>query len=95
MHIYGDLKFHLLCQEAHLAKNALLSGFDLLLQANLDQDKDGYIYSGLFNLTIGAERLMKLIVVCDFMLKNDYGPPPRDLLQKKFNHDLNSYMQRP
>ena len=61
MNLIGfDRKFTLLTQEAHLAKNTLLSGFDLLLKANFFQDKDGYFYSAFFNLSIGMERLLKL-----------------------------------
>lgn len=55
-----DKKFILLAQEAHLTKNTILSGFDLLLKANFFQDKDGYFYSSFFHISIGMERLLKL-----------------------------------
>lgn len=45
MNLLGFHKKFSLAQEAHLTKNTLLSGFDLLLQANFFQDKDGYFYS--------------------------------------------------
>lgn len=86
-------EFTLLTQEAHLAKNAILSSFDLLLQANFYQKKDGYFYSGFFNLTIGLERMMKLAVVSDYMLENNYRAPTDKELRKGFGHYLNTMYQ--
>lgn len=83
-----DKKFVLLCQEAHLAKNTILSGFDFLLKANFYQDKDGYFYSAFFNLSIGLERLLKLVVVTDFMLNNQYKTPTKNHLKKGFGHNI-------
>lgn len=86
-------EFTLLTQEAHLAKNAILSSFDLLLQANFYQKKDGYFYSAFFNLTIGLERMMKLAAVSDYMLENDYRAPTDKELRKWFGHHLNTMYQ--
>jgi hypothetical protein len=79
----------LLAQESHLTKNTILSSFDLLLKANFFQDKDGYFYSAFFHLTIGLERLMKLAVVSDYMLKNNYTAPTEKYLRKNFGHEIN------
>lgn len=81
-------KFSLLAQEAHLTKNTLLSGFDLLLQANFFQDKDGYFYSAFFHLSIGMERILKLAVVTHYMLTNDYKTPTIKQLKHQFGHDI-------
>jgi hypothetical protein len=86
-HIGMSKKFSLLTQEAHLTKNALLSSFDLLLKANFFQEKDGYFYSGFFHLSIGLERLMKLVVVCDFMVKNKYKTPTKKELMS-YGHNI-------
>lgn len=83
-----DKKFSLLAQEAHLAKNTLLSGFDLLLKANFYQDKDGYFYSAFFHISIGMERILKLAVVTDYMLSNNYQTPTIKQLKKDFSHDI-------
>lgn len=83
-----DKKFSLLAQEAHLTKNTLLSGFDLLLKANFFQDKDGYFYSAFFHLSIGMERLLKLAVVTHHMLTNNYQTPTVKQL-KGFGHKIN------
>lgn len=83
-----DKKFSLLAQEAHLTKNSLLSGFDLLLKANFFQDKDGYFYSAFFHLSIGIERLLKLAVVTHHMLTNNHQTPTTKQL-KGFGHKIN------
>lgn len=85
-----DKKFTLLTQEAHLTKNTILSGFDLLLKANLFQDKDGYFYSAFFNISIGMERLLKLAVITHHMLTNNYSTPTIKQLKNQFGHDIKS-----
>jgi hypothetical protein len=87
-HIGFDKKFTLLAQEAHLAKNTLLSGFDLLLKANFFKDTDGYFYSAFFHLSIGMERILKLAVVTHYMLENDYKTPTIKQLKKEFGHNV-------
>lgn len=83
-----DKQFTLLAQEAHLTKNMILSGFDLLLKANFFQDKDGYFYSSFFNISIGMERLLKLAVVTHYMLTNNYSTPTIEQLKNKFGHNV-------
>lgn len=87
MHIGMSNTFNLLVQESHLTKNTLLSSFDLLLKANFFQDKEGFFYSAFFHLTIGLERLMKLVVISDHMLKHNYSAPNKKEL-KVYGHDL-------
>lgn len=83
-----DKKFTLLAQEAHLTKNTLLTGFDLLLKANFYQDKDGYFYSSFFNISIGIERLLKLAVITHHMLIHNYTTPTIKQLKSQFGHDV-------
>lgn len=83
-----DKKFTLLAQEAHLTKNTILSGFDLLLKANFFQDRDGYFYSSFFNISIGMERLLKLAVITHYMLTNSYSTPTIKQLKSQFGHDV-------
>jgi len=72
--------FHLLAQEGHLAKSALLSGFDFLLRAEANANKDGQFYAAFFQLSIGIERLLKLVVVAQHMLENNFvSPTPKQL----------------
>lgn len=49
-------------------------------------------YSGFFNTSIAFERLMKLIVVVDYMLSNNFNPPTKNQL-KAYGHDLISLYQ--
>ena len=77
----------LLVQESHLAKNSILSGFDLLIKSIFDQDRDGYFYSAFFNLSIGMERMLKLVVVVDHMLRHNYQSPTTKEL-RAYGHDI-------
>ncbi|HUX82317.1 MAG TPA: hypothetical protein VMV35_05735 [Halothiobacillus sp.] len=83
-----DRRFALLVQECHLTKNMLLSGFDLLLKANLYQERDGYFYSAFFSISIGMERLLKLALVTHHMLTNEYQTPTIRILRDEFGHKL-------
>lgn len=86
--IYSQ-KFRLLAQEGHLAANALLSGFEGL--AKSDHYKSGTIYSSLFNLTIGLERMMKITFIVHYMAENELLVP-EDKELRKFSHStINLY----
>ena len=80
--------FTLLQQEGHLARTSLLSGIDLLLKANLDEQNIGKFYSAFFQLTIGIERILKLVVITNHMLENNYTPPTDEELRKKYGHNI-------
>lgn len=82
-------QFSLLVQESHLTKNALLSGFDLLIKTRYDEEKDGLFYAAFFHLSIGMERMLKLAVVVDHMLQNQYEAPTKKQLQA-YGHDIKS-----
>lgn len=80
--------FHLLAQEGHLAKSALLSGFDFLLKAEANANKDGQFYSAFFQLSIGIERLLKLAVVAQHVLENGFVSPTPKELKQDYGHDI-------
>jgi len=83
-----DRKFNrLICQEAFLAKSCLVAGFNLLSRAGLDEKKIGNFYSGWFQLTIGFERLMKIVLTADKVVNND-GQPFTDNTLKNYSHRL-------
>ena len=77
--------FVLLQQEAYLARGALSVGLTDLRNAAFP-DKATF-YSGFFNTSIALERVMKLVVVTDHMLKNAYKTPTKAQL-KAYGHDL-------
>ncbi len=62
--------FKLLQQEAFLARSSLLAGLDELLRANVIETDKGRFYGAFFLLSIGLERLMKLLIVCHHMANN-------------------------
>lgn len=76
-------QFRMLAQEGHLASNALLSGFEGI--AKSDYYKPGTIYSALFNIAIGLERMMKLAFVVKHMINHELSTPS-DKQLKKFSH---------
>lgn len=80
--------FALLQQEGHLARTSLLSEIDLLLKANLDERNIGRFYSAFFQLTVGIERILKLVIITNHMLENNYKPPTDEELRKKYGHNL-------
>jgi hypothetical protein len=73
--------FVLLQQEGHLISSSLAAGLTKLRASNV-HDK-GSCYSSLFNLSIGIERLMKVVVIIDHMLVHDLSVPTRRELKAR------------
>jgi hypothetical protein len=77
--------FLLLSQEGYLIRSCLTSGLTELRKANVHHK--GCFYSALFNLSIGIERLLKVIIIVDYMLENKLDvPSSKDL--KKYGHNI-------
>jgi hypothetical protein len=76
----------LLQQEGLLAQACLCNGLTALRRANLG-DKMGLFYSAFFELSIGLERTLKLVLILDHMAKNKLAPPPSKYIAG-FRHDL-------
>lgn len=74
---YFTPTFHVLEQEGLLAKACLCNGLTALRHANLGENQKGLFYSAFFELSIGFERMMKLIVILDHMGRHDLKPPPK------------------
>lgn len=64
----------LLEQEGLLAQACLCNGLTALRRANLG-DKKGLFYSAFFELSIGFERTLKLVLILDHMAWNQLVPP--------------------
>lgn len=77
--------FVLLQQEAFLTHGSLSTGLTALRNATFP-DKSPF-YSGFFNTSIAMERLMKLVVVTDYMLQNAFSVPSKKDL-RLYGHDL-------
>jgi hypothetical protein len=78
-------QFRMMAQEGHLASMSLLGGFESL--AKLDYDKPGTVYSTLFQLTIGLERIMKIVIILDFKARNALNNPS-DKQLREFSHSI-------
>ena len=76
----------LLEQEGYLARSCLCNGLSALRKANLG-NKKGFFYSAFFELSIGFERTMKLILIIDHMAKNKLVPPDHKTVEN-YKHDL-------
>lgn len=75
----------LLMQEGNLAKSALMAGFESVAKMNYDRPGDHYL--AFFHLSIGFERLMKIVFIIDHKAKHALGNPT-DAALRKFGHDL-------
>jgi hypothetical protein len=78
--------FRLLQQEGFLIHSCLTAGLTALRGAGPD-DRKGQYYTAFFQLSIGLERLMKVIVVLNHMARHQLAPPAPDTL-KGVGHDL-------
>lgn len=76
----------LLEQEGLLAQACLCNGLTELRRANLG-DKKGLFYSAFFELSIGFERVLKLVLILDHMANNKLAPPSSTYIEG-FRHDL-------
>ena len=85
--------FLLLQQEAILAKSSMLSGFEFMIKGGFDDVYKGHYYTSFFQLSIGIERMLKLVIISDHMYKNDYQPPDIKTI-KSYGHDLLALYQK-
>lgn len=78
----------LLEQEGLLAQACLCNGLTALRRANLG-DKKGLFYSAFFELSIGFERVLKLVLILDHMARNRLVPPDSKTVED-YGHKLRS-----
>ena len=78
-------KERLLANEASLTSSLLGSGLNALRRA--DTYNKGLYYQAFFSLSIGIERLLKIIIINQHRCKND-GAFPKDIELKKLGHNL-------
>jgi len=77
--------WYLLQQEGYLTQSCLCNGLTALRQANIN-DKKGLYYSAFFEMSIGLERMMKLIIIIDHMSNNNLAPPESAEVEKYKHH---------
>lgn len=78
----------LLEQEGLLAQSCLCNGLTALRHANLG-DKKGLFYSAFFELSIGFERMLKLVLILDHLARNQSTPPDNKSVEN-YGHKLRS-----
>ena len=80
-----DKRFYFLCNEATLTEWTIYNGLTNLRNSSFTYKCKTYI--GFLNLSIGIEKLCKLLIITDFMLKNNFKPPSYNKI-KRLSHDL-------
>ena len=84
---YFPESFKLLQKEAFLANSCILSGFDFLIKGRFESGYVGAYFAAFFHLTIGIERLLKLVYVSNYMMENNMNfPQNKDI--KEFGHGI-------
>jgi hypothetical protein len=78
--------FVTLLREGTLTAELLCAGVTTLRKATMP--RSGLYELALFNLSIGFERICKLVVLIDYYLTNKAAFPSNDLLKKNYGHDL-------
>lgn len=78
-------EFHMMSQEGNLAQHSLLSGIEAI--GKLNYDKTGTFYAAFFQLSVGLERLMKIVVIIDHKSKNNLKNPSGKQI-RNLGHDL-------
>jgi hypothetical protein len=78
--------FVTLLHEGTLAAELVCAGVTTLRKASTP--RSGLFELALFNLSVGFERMCKLIVMIDHYLANKSSFPSNDVLKNKYGHDL-------
>lgn len=81
-------EWHFIRQEAMLVRHLIGAGATAIGQANY-ANKKGEYYRAFFELSVGMERLAKLILVADYALTHS-GKLPDEKHVRQFGHDLKS-----
>ena len=74
-----------LINEASLSAEHLALGSTMIGKA--DYTKSAYYDLAFFSLSIGMERTSKLILIIDYLIKNDFNFPKNDIV-KEYRHNL-------
>lgn len=80
----------LLRLEAKMANALLLDGLDSLKRASLFEED--FYYEAFFSLSIGIERLLKLIIIYQYRKENQ-GKLPENKTLRSLKHDINKMVK--
>lgn len=79
-----------LSRESKLVRHLLGAGVTALGRANY-ADQAGEYYTAFFGLSVGIERLAKLILVADHALSNQGKLPPQSII-RKYGHNIENLL---
>jgi hypothetical protein len=85
-------EWNALHREASLVSQLIGAGTTALGRANYAKGFGEY-YTAFFGLSIGIERLAKLILIADFVLEND-GALPNQSVVRKYGHKLKMLLEK-
>ena len=74
-----------LINEASLSAELLAFGSTMIGKA--DYTKNAYYDSAFFSLSMGMERTSKLVLIIDYLIKNDFNFPKKNIV-KEYWHNL-------
>jgi hypothetical protein len=81
----------LFAREASMSSMSL--GLGLTQLRKYDFVKPGFFYSSMFMITIGLERLMKLIVIYDHRIRNSGAFPDNNQLKHEYGHKIHDLFE--
>jgi hypothetical protein len=85
-------EWHAVGRECSLVRQLIGSGATALGEANY-ANKKGEYYTAFFGLSVGLERLTKLIIVVDHAIE-DGGRMPSEAVIRKFGHKLSTLIEK-
>lgn len=92
---YSDLppEWHFIRQEAMLVRHLIGDGVTALGRAHNGEKGIGQYYIGFFSLSVGLERLAKLIIIADHAIDCN-GPLTASDWVKKYGHNLEELLEQ-
>jgi hypothetical protein len=85
-------EWHFIGREAALVRSLIGSGVTALGTANY-ADRTGEYYTAFFGLSVGLERLAKLVLVADHAISNAGAMPRQDVI-KQYGHRLRTLVDK-
>jgi hypothetical protein len=79
-------EWHALGREAELSAEQIASGVTALGRAS--HARKGFYTQAFFGLSIGVERIAKLILLAEYAITTSGEFPTNDILRERFGHDI-------
>ena len=89
---FENKKWQAMARECSLASQLIGSGATALGKASY-ADGEGNYYVAFFGLSVGIERLAKLILVADYAINNEGDLPKKEQI-RKFGHNISDLLKK-